>query len=1616
MATTGGAPKSALWSQTKTLAGKNFTILLRRHFVSTIYTAILLPLILSLYLGILKNVGAPSDGYGTGKPTPVRSLSSAISAASSGRNTMVFVDSGLAGGAIDRVIDAVAKPFEAAGLNATRLSSQDDVGYVCSSSSQGDSNCFGAAIFHSSPDEGPGNEWNYTLRGDRTFGRSFQVDTGRNDAEIYTLPLQRAIDMAIAGTGSDSLDGTEQWPFTDQTESERQAGVTRSYQETFTQYNSITLLVIFYGIAYRLPGSMATEREGGLSQLIDAMMHTTNDWEARLARMLSFFYSFAATYFPGWVMASLIVHFLIWSNTSVVIVLIHYILAGLAMTSWAIMGGTLFKKAQLSGAVNAIAIVLLAVLAQAMPDPGTAAVALLSLLFAPCNIVFFFIYVAEYEEDGRSADLLHAPSSGDSALPGFVLWIFLGIHIVAYPILAAFLERAIHGVAAESRKVYRGDPSSQDAPTDAVYVDGLTKVYQPGLVSRLFPFVTKPRAPTVAVDSLTLSVKRGQIVSLLGANGSGKSTTLDAIAGISRFSQGSISIDASGGIGITPQKNVLWEDLTVLEHLRIFDELKSPHAKASAEQLNRLISSIGLAQKRNSRSQTLSGGQKRKLQLGMMLTGDSAMCCVDEVSSGIDPLSRRKIWDILLSERGRRTIVLTTHFLDEAELLSDDIAILSRGSLRVQGPPVTLKNTLGSGYRIHVLNTKTAQDTPAVDGVERTVTLANVTYRAPSSSLAANVIRALEAASIEYRLSGPTIEDVFLHVAEEVRDGERAPALTTTPSDRRGQILPEKLVEDEKPSDGVELMTGRQTGFLTQVRVLLRKRFTLLKTDWIPYAAALLIPIIAAAGTQVLVSDRQPVGCAPMDRGSAPDSSEYLGLLKDAVVAAGPSDIVQPYLAVIRNSVVGIDVELQDSFTALERYIGDNSKRIKPGAIWLGADGNTLPTFAYRADNSQSVYASIMMQNILDILRTNTSITTLYVPLDGTTPAGAADATMLMAFFCIAVAIAPAFFGFYPNVERRNGVRGLQYSSGVRSLPLWASHLLVDLAIFVVAFVVAAAVYSSSSDIWYNAGYLFPVYILYALTTILLAYVWSLFMGSQLATFAGIVVYNVVGFAVYLIAFLFITSFSPTEDVDRNILISHYAVSIFFPAGSLCRSLLVGLNIFSTACVGYRLRSYPGDMNAYGGPILYLSVQSILLFTVLLYHDSGNKLPSSYAGNREPDKKAPSPPRAVIDEDAEIAKEELRVHSSDGGDGMQAKNLIKVFGSNTAVDNVTFGVKHGEVFALLGPNGAGKSTIMSLIQGDIPLSRNGGDVFIEKVSVTDHRALARTNLGVCPQNDAVDNMTVLEHLRHYTRLRGIDDVEGQVGAVMRAVGLEAFADTMAPHLSGGNKRKLSLAMALTGNPSVILLDEPSSGLDAAAKRIMWRTLERIKPGRSILLTTHSMEEADALASRAGILAQRMLAIGNVDSLRSRFGDSVHVHLVSRTAPYSTAEEMERTRAWVVYLFPGAVVEPETYHGQMRFRVPAGSVLESAATRAEAHAEENSSSSSSSAIGQVIVTLEENAHLLGIEHHSVSATTLSDVFLSIVSRHNVLEEGYPADGGGSGDASRWVKLRKVLLMV
>lgn len=1557
----------------------------------------------------------PPSVYGIGSPISVRDLPQALDLVSGGRDKLVFVNNGFSDGPIQSVIDRVTSDAGSFSGKVEILSQEVDLLTTCRNSIRGTSTCIAGAVFFSSPSEGEAGRWNYSIRADGGLQNKIVTDSSKNDVEIYLLPLQHAIDRAISevesgNNGSGTLpERVEEYPYTSMTKEQRLQQIRTRYMGGIIDILAVAFFIGVVGVTYQLTGLIAAEREQGMAQLLDCMMPNSKRWQPQMARIVANHAAFDLLYGPGWIIMAIILSVGVFSKTSTAIVIIFNILSGLAMSSLSIFGASFFKKAQLSGITSVITSLLLAIIAQVAGKAGTASVAILSLLFPPMNYVYFVIFMARYERQNLGTNLVKQAPNNTSALPGIAFWIFSVIQIVMYPILGAYVERALYGTASKSRKTNYSDD------TTAISLVGFTKVYRPSIFAKLRALLWRKKPKTVlAVDQLSLDAIRGQIMVLLGANGSGKSTTLDAIAGLNSITSGEIVInypEANTGLGLCPQKNVLWDDLTVEEHVRIFNRIKSKTPASKDENMS-LLTSCDIVAKANARSKTLSGGQKRKLQLAVMFTGGSRVCCVDEVSSGLDPLSRRKIWDILLAERGTRSIILTTHFLDEAELLADHIAILSKGSLKASGTSVELKNRLGSGYRVHVYHTHGAQQLPTYQEISHRRHGDQTIYSLNDSAEAAQFLNRIDSAGLaEYQVNGPTIEDVFLKVAEEVRSshdtpqkvglgnklqevGSRSSDEATSPSKAA-----DVAIKDDSAADVPQLLDGRRISMTRQAMALFSKRVVVLRRNTLPYLAALLIPIIAAGLVTLFLKHFEKAECTPA---SAISISDIVSLSTqiDYQLVAGPRDrLDQRALEMLSGTFAGStgaggvaanttrllnSLHIVNTLDEFNDYIQNKFANVTPGGFFLGDSGSS-PTFAWKGNGD--IAFPVIVQNALDTLLTNISISNQYQAFDVPWGASVGDALQLITYFGLAMAVYPSFFALYPTIERLRNVRGLHYSNGVRSAPLWLAYTTFDFTIVVITSAVAVIIFRAASDVWYHIEYLFVVLFLYGLASTLLSYVISLFSRSQLAAFAFAAGGQAVMFLLYFIAYMSVLTYSPIDKIDQYVNISHFTIAAISPVANLTRALFVTLNVFSITCRDRQFASYPGSMTTFGGPILYLILQSVLLFGLLLWWDSGPLF------RRLRGKQLEEEVESKDTAEAEISDELTRVNSSQ--DGLRVLHLTKYFGKNLAVDNVTFGVPRSQVFALLGRNGAGKSTTISLIRGDIQPSRRGGDILVDDISVIRHRAQARSRLGVCPQFDAIDTMTVAEHLHFYAKVRGVSDPRHNVEAVMRAVGLEQYADRMAAKLSGGNKRKLSLGIALMGNPSVLLLDEPSSGMDAASKRVMWRTLESVVPGRSLVLTTHSMEEADALATRAGIMAGKMLALGTTDYLRRKHGDAYYVHLVHCQAPHASVEDMERIRNWIVSTFPNADVESKIYAGQIRFSVPTAGFRR-----------DEDEISHGSGISAVFTALEKNKSELQIQYYSVSRATLDQVFLSIVGKHNVAEEGTetlvaPKHQGGNG---------------
>ncbi|TFK92820.1 P-loop containing nucleoside triphosphate hydrolase protein [Polyporus arcularius HHB13444] len=1575
---------------------KNWIVLGKRPLVNVV-GCLLSPIALAVFLAYAQVFLSRPSKNGLGSMVPVASLADTYDP----DLTLLWSDDTNGTGAISPsdIVSRMIRGFSGKQLASFRKVNTDDIATLCRENFSGSSACFASVIFHGIPGAGSNQTLNYTIQADSALGFVNVIDH-TSDYERRILPLQWAIESAIIelDTGV-TVAAPLEWPYTQSTNDDEINGIRLAYISFAAQLLVIAFFACFIGVSYQLPGMAVSERASGMTSQMKAMGLLDS------ARVLSWHLSLSLAYLPAWLVIAGIWQVKLFTGTSAGMLIAINILTGLSLTSWSMFVMAPFGKSpQLAAVASTILALVWCVIGMVWSRIATSVASILILFFPPIFFPIAIRCVVGFE-------ITLTPTSATVADPEYfiTLWpLFLAaiISIFVWPLLGALWERWLYDARNPSdggccgRRKKRED--AHVLPADvAISMRNLGKDFRTSIFKGKKGVVT-------AISDLSLDIPKYGIFVLLGPNGAGKSTVMSILGGLTGRTRGTVMFEGGvsqpprGSIGLVPQKNVLFPELTCYQTLRLFKTIKPQLDDAAVdEDIVQLLRDCDLANKVHYNAAALSGGQKRKLQLAIGLVGGSKIVLVDECTSGVDPLSRRSIWKTLTAVRNDRTIVFTTHFLDEADLLADEIAVLAApGKLVAHGNPVTLKSTLGDGYTMkvtyHVSDEKGSMhdSTALLNVVRRIAPQTHVSVAGPDElayhlkthepAVVRQVLEAVEREKIalgiaSYSVSATSIEDIFLELMQEAEqkqtdsDAEKDGDPTSAPETPELPVLAPATIE---------LTSGTQRSVLGQALTIFHKRILIARRSWLSYVLAMGVLLVAACVPLKFVPrDQEACQVTATQFFDAPlflplstlgfffrtSTSDYLPIVSppDLLSALGNStstvtvrtlpdnasfidEIDQHFL---RDLYGGLSVDLQ-SGSALFAW---NAEFKASGPIYLNTISNLLYNKALN-DTGKAIGSSKLITPNLGNFPTIS--------------AGNLKPLEWAAFFG-AAAVFPAFFTLYVAQERRSSVQAMQFSNGLSNpAGLWLGHLLFDSIFGIVCATIMTIVFAAKSTLFQGLGYLWFIMVLYSYTGILFAYLVSVWIKSPLAAFAVTAAYQIIIFGLYLAAYMLSLTYSKAIQSGRNINIIHFTMSLLSPALSVVRASFVSVNLFSLLCEGsaHVPTSSLGSITRFGGPILYLILYGLVLFGILVYVDSGSVWKQKVlARARRRDAPANTDAR-LSHQRADVLAEADAVDESQNA--LRVLNVSKSFGrAGKVVDSVTFGVAQDTIFALLGPNGAGKTTVFNMIRGDI--LPDAGEILINGRSIVRHTQQARLSLGVCPQFTAIDaQLTVREHLHVYARLKGLQkgaETQQNVHTIMLATGLDIYADRLASKLSGGNKRKLALAIALIGNPSVILIDEFSTGVDAKMKRDMWSTLKNIAHGKAIVITTHSMEEASTLANKVGIIAGRMLAVGPTDTLISRYARYL-VHF-----PCRTREDVLRAQALMARI-PGAKIADDV---ATRFEVPVGDGLSLAqlfGIIAEATAQEGGEGRSA-----------------GGGEWAVEEASLESVFMKVI-RENEVEEG------------------------
>ncbi|KAK7158970.1 hypothetical protein R3I94_005341 [Phoxinus phoxinus] len=569
-----------------------------------------------------------------------------------------------------------------------------------------------------------------------------------------------------------------------------------------------------------------------------------------------------------------------------------------------------------------------------------------------------------------------------------------------------------------------------------------------------------------------------------------------------------------------------------------------------------------------------------------------------------------------------------------------------------------------------------------------------------------------------------------------------------------------------------------------------------------------------------------------------------------------------------------------------------------------------------------------------------------------------------------AMSFVPASFILYLIQERVTKAKHLQFVSGVSPVVYWVANFFWDMMNYSLSTVMVVAIFVGFDKRCYTSPTNLP-----ALVALLCLYGWSVTPMMYPMSY----MFNVPSTAYVSLScinlFIGINSSAVTFILElfennRSLLMFNEVlkkVLLVFPHFCLGRGLIdMAMNQAVTdvyARFGEEYSMDPFRWNFVGKNLVCMAVEGFVYFFLNLliqYNFFLDHWVTDYM-------KSP-----VKDEDDDVAQERERIYKGGNkNDILLVRDLSKTYRrrKRPATDRICVGVPAGECFGLLGVNGAGKTTTFKMLTGDTDVT--SGEASVAGYSILTNILDVHQNMGYCPQFDAIDELlTGREHLYLYARLRGIP--ESEISRVaewgVQKLGLSEYAGNCAGTYSGGNKRKLSTAIAMIGCPPLVLLDEPTTGMDPHSRRFLWTAiLSIIRDGRAVVLTSHSMEECEALCTRLAIMVNGTFkCLGTIQHLKYKFGGGYVVTMKIKAAKAGLTPDLGPAESFMESSFPGCT-QREKHYNTLQYEIAAASLAR---------------------IFQLVLTNKER---LNIEDYSVSQTTLDQVFVSFAKQQSGEED-------------------------
>uniref|UniRef100_A0A8B9Z427 ATP binding cassette subfamily A member 10 n=1 Tax=Bos mutus grunniens TaxID=30521 RepID=A0A8B9Z427_BOSMU len=1023
-----------------------------------------------------------------------------------------------------------------------------------------------------------------------------------------------------------------------------------------------------------------------------------------------------------------------------------------------------------------------------------------------------------------------------------------------------------------------------------------------------------------ALQGICLDVYEGQLTAILGHSGAGKSSLLSILGGWSACTEGSATIyntqlseiinmeEIRNYTGFCPQFNIYFDFLTVRENLRLFAKIKGIPPKEVEQEVKGIMMELDMHNIQDVIAKELSGGQKRKLTFGIAILGDPQVLLLDEPTAGLDPFSRHLVWNFLKERKTNHTILFSTQFMDEADILADRKVFLSNGKLRCAGSSLFLKRKWGIGYHLSLHRNERCNTERITSLITQHISDAKLTaeneeklvYTLPleRTDKFPDLCRDLENSSdqgiMNFGVSMTTLNEVFLNLKgrSAINDpgvgGLAEIDVTRDPgaeSEAQRQAL--GALPEVKQAASSAALWRRQVCAVARLRFLkLRNERKIFLSLLVVFGIALIPTVCEKIVYSVYFHDHRwefspGMYFLSLEQLPQPPLTNLLIInntgssIEDAVQSLKHQNLVLE-VDDARNRNGSDDPSYNGAIIVSGGHrdyrfsVACNTKRMNCFPVLIGIVSNAL----------------LGIFNVTELIKTERS--TNKIPLLPT------------------ISASPVSLLFLHQQKAQSQLR----ISGLCPSAYWCGQALVDIPFYFGILKIAF----DSFGIWD------PILCLPLTLSVIPSLTLLLILCGQVVCVAGC--------AACLILLTYVISFLFPRGRKNN---GFWSLSFF----------LIIVFLFIIRCLEMKY----GKETMRKDPFFRIS-------------------PSR--GEYRPNPEEPE------EEDEDVQMERVKTANALTASSLDEKPVImasclhkeykqekkRCFSARktkTAVRNVSFCINKGEVLGLLGHNGAGKSTCIKMITGDTKPTAG----VVRGVGGSPAGGGFR-HLGYCPQEDVLwPDLTVREHLDLYSAVKGLTKEEASASRRLAdALKLQDQMALPAKALPEGAKRKLSFALSVLGSPALLLLDEPTTGMDPEGQLQMWQAIQAIvkSSARGALLTTHSMAEAEAVCDRVAVMVSgRLRCIGSVQHLKSKFGKD---YLLEVKVKALTLVEPLHTE--ILKLFPQAARQ-ERYSFVMAYKLAIEDVHP---------------------LSQTFSKLEAVKQAFDLEEYSLSQATLEQVFLEL----------------------------------